>query len=324
MKKISQIVTYFNEEKYIAECVESLLKQTYANMEIIMVSDGSTDRGPQIVKSFNDDRIISIENPDNHGQGYCRNQGLDIATGEYVGFFDGDDISYPERLEVLATFLDEHVDIFCVSCDYEAIDEKGDVFDNKHPSVITDSNMIRAMFLFGCPVGCSCALFRRELVEKYSIRQNLEYRASQDYHYWLQCLEFGKFANIDRPLFYYRIYQSHTKSVIKRNQQEYDKWMIEIFGYAWKNRGFLLRDEDVLFIYHYLYKGNILLWWPWDIVKMFCFKCKVLVQTRRLGLIESKEIISIINSRINTLIPYFYPFRLCRQLFIKSNSDDDI
>lgn len=111
IEKITQIITYYNEEKYIAECIQILLNQTYQNLEIIAISDGSTDRGPEIVASFDDSRIVMINNTYNHGQGYCRNQGLDMATGEYVGFFDGDDISYPNRIGVLADFLDDNKDM---------------------------------------------------------------------------------------------------------------------------------------------------------------------------------------------------------------------
>lgn len=312
MKKISQIVAYYNEEKYILESIDSLLNQTYKNVEVIAISDGSTDKGPSILSNIDDDRLILINNSENHGQGYCRNQGMDIASGEYIGFFDGDDISDLRRLELLSNYLDEHEDVFCVSCDYEYIDEYGNIMDKAHPSPIIDDNMIKAMFLFGCPVGCSCALFRRELVDKYNLRELVGCKTAEDYHFWLQCLQFGKFANVIDKLFYYRQHSSHSKIAEKSNLKQHEKWMTEVFQFAWTTRGFDFKEAEMRFLYRYLYKCS-LLWWPHNIIKIMMFKNKVARQLRSLAIEEKKEIMDIIDNRIYILIPYLYPIRAFRR-----------
>lgn len=311
-KKITQIITYYNEEKYIAACIQSLLNQTYQNLEIIAISDGSTDNGPEIVASFDDSRIVMINNPDNHGQGYCRNQGLDMATGDYVGFFDGDDISHLNRLEFLASYLDSHEDIFCVSCDYECIDENGNIYEEKHPKVLTDINEIRANFLIGCPVGCSCALFRRKLVEEYHIRELVGCKTAEDYHFWLQCLPYARFVNVDMPLFYYRQHNSQSKIAEKSNVNKHQEWMEYVFKFAWESRGFEISDMDIEFVYTHLYKCN-LLWWPHDIVKAIVFRKKIAKQLSTMKLVETNEIVGMINERLYILIPYLFPIRFYRR-----------
>ena len=90
--KISVIVPVYNVEKYLNKCIESIVNQTYRNLEIILVDDGSPDNCPQMCDEWakKDDRIIVIHK-ENGGLSDARNKGLDIATGEYIGFVDSDD-----------------------------------------------------------------------------------------------------------------------------------------------------------------------------------------------------------------------------------------
>jgi glycosyltransferase involved in cell wall biosynthesis len=90
--KISVIVAAYNVENYIEKCLESIISQTYKNLEIIVVNDGSTDNTLNFIQNFSkmDHRIIMINKP-NGGLSSARNAGLDIANGDYIGFVDGDD-----------------------------------------------------------------------------------------------------------------------------------------------------------------------------------------------------------------------------------------
>jgi len=313
LKKVTQIITYYNEEKYIAECINSLLNQTYENLEIIAISDGSTDRGPNIVASIDDPRLIKINNLENHGQGYCRNQGLDIATGDYVGFFDGDDISYLNRIEVLGNYLDEHDDIFCVSCGCQYVNEAGEEIPNDNPPVTIGVNKIKAEFLFGCPVGCSCALFRKRLIDEYNLREILECKTCEDFHFWLQCLQYGDFQNVEEPLFYYRQHNSQSKIVRNDNRTMHAKWMTDTFYYGWTTRGFTVTRKDMEFIYYYLLL-NKLLWNPMRIYQCLEFRNRIKKQLLNLKLTESNDIIKSIDQRIYILVPYLYPVRALNRL----------
>ena len=88
--KLSIIIPTYNRSKYISKCIDSVLSQTYKNIEIIVIDDGSTDNTEEIIKNFNDKRIKYFKNT-NHGIGYSRNFGLDKATGDYIFFLDSDD-----------------------------------------------------------------------------------------------------------------------------------------------------------------------------------------------------------------------------------------
>ena len=104
---ISVIIPVFNVEKYLDKCMESVLKNTYRDLEVICVNDGSTDRCPEILRKWQeqDPRVIVV-NQENRGVAGGRNSGLDAATGEYIAFVDSDDWIHPGYFEsMLNCFL---------------------------------------------------------------------------------------------------------------------------------------------------------------------------------------------------------------------------
>ena len=109
MPKVSVIIPVYNVEKYLRECIDSVVNQTLKDIEIICIDDGSTDNSVNILKEYasKDDRFIILEQA-NQGAGAARNKGLDIAQGEFVAFMDGDDL-YPNNnvLEKLYTIAIE-------------------------------------------------------------------------------------------------------------------------------------------------------------------------------------------------------------------------
>ena len=90
MKDISIIVPIYNAERYINKCLNSIVKQTKKELEIILINDGSTDNTEKIIKTYKDKRIKYFKN-DNHGIGYSRNFGIEKATSKYIMFLDSDD-----------------------------------------------------------------------------------------------------------------------------------------------------------------------------------------------------------------------------------------
>lgn len=101
-KKVSVIIPYFNTMEFIRDCLNSLLKQTYSNLEIIIINDGSDKENTDALeKLITDKRIIYIKNSINQGVAYCRNKGMSSATGEYIFFIDSDDILNEYAIELM-------------------------------------------------------------------------------------------------------------------------------------------------------------------------------------------------------------------------------
>ncbi len=111
--KISIIVPVYNIEKYLEKSVDSLINQTYKNLEIILIDDGSSDNSPQICDDFaKKDSRIKVIHQKNKGVSAARNAGLDVAQGDYIGFCDGDDIPDKDMFEfLLNTAKEDNADI---------------------------------------------------------------------------------------------------------------------------------------------------------------------------------------------------------------------
>lgn len=115
---ISVIIPIYNVEKYLNECVDSVLQQTYSKLEIILVNDGSPDNcGPICEDYAKQDTRIVVMHKENGGLSDARNAGLDICKGEYISFIDSDDFVHPQFIEILYQNLLEH-DADISFCDY--------------------------------------------------------------------------------------------------------------------------------------------------------------------------------------------------------------
>lgn len=134
---ISVIVTAYNVERYIDECIESIVSQTYSNLEVILVDDGSSDRTPGMCDKWSkQDNRIKVIHKKNGGCSSAKNAGLAAATGDYIGFVDGDDYIVPEYYEtLLACLLETDSDI--VRTGMQRVDEDGNLLSCVIPQTAT-------------------------------------------------------------------------------------------------------------------------------------------------------------------------------------------
>lgn len=135
MDKISIIVPIYNVEKYIRRCIDSLIQQSYPYIEIILIDDGSTDNCGAICDEYNstNPNIVVVHKP-NGGLGYARNSGLDIASGDYVAFVDGDDYIGKDYLKNMYEMLKKTGADTCMS----GYTKKYDNHEQLHPHVLSD------------------------------------------------------------------------------------------------------------------------------------------------------------------------------------------
>ena len=99
--KISVIIPFYNAEKYLSDCLESIINQSFRDIEIICINDGSTDKSEQIIKEYSKkDKRIILYNQKNLGAGQARDKGVEISKGEYISFIDSDDLFHNKTLEI--------------------------------------------------------------------------------------------------------------------------------------------------------------------------------------------------------------------------------
>lgn len=123
---ISVIVPIYNAEQYLSNCVESICRQTYRDLEIILIDDGSTDHSLDICNALaKKDSRIQVIHKQNSGPSESRNMGLDTARGEYISFVDSDDYAHPQMLETLLKAL-INTDSDIAMCDFQYADKQHD------------------------------------------------------------------------------------------------------------------------------------------------------------------------------------------------------
>lgn len=156
--KISIIISVYNTEKYLEKCLDSVINQTYQNLEIILVDDCSKDGSLKVIEKYakKDKRIIVLKNDQNIGLASSRNKALDLATGDYIGFIDSDDYIDKGYYKVLATHIKES-DI--VVCDINLVYEKG----NNLVKCGTKDNQIINIINNGLAASACNKLFKKEL-----------------------------------------------------------------------------------------------------------------------------------------------------------------
>lgn len=127
MKKVSIVVPVYNAEKYLGYCINSILSQTYTNLEVILVNDGSVDSSPEICRNYAaiDDRIKIID-VENGGVSKARNIGIDYATGEYLQFVDSDDCIVPDMVEKMVLAV-ENYQMDLAICSFQMVTLENDL-----------------------------------------------------------------------------------------------------------------------------------------------------------------------------------------------------
>lgn len=149
LDKISVIVPVYGVEQYLDACIQSIAEQTYENLEIILVDDGSRDRCPEICDTWaKKDARIRVIHKENGGLSSARNAGLAVATGEYIGFVDSDDYIHPRMYEILLEAMKEN-DVkmaSCLSTPVKADGELPDIAKNADVTVLSVDQMLDGIF----------------------------------------------------------------------------------------------------------------------------------------------------------------------------------
>lgn len=194
---ISVIVPVYNTEYYVQKAIESLLKQTFGRFELILVDDASDDSTPAILRTYSDERIVSLRNTANRGTSFSRNRALQLAQGKYICIADADDVSFADRLEKQSDYLETHPDTLACGCRYA-------VFGNDQPVAVPEEyEEIAAGLMEGCPVLNASLMIRTDTLRKLGgYDQRLSYAA--DYDLCCRLALEGKITNLPETLLRYR------------------------------------------------------------------------------------------------------------------------
>ena len=183
MPKISVIMPAYNAERYIREAIDSILRQTWSDFELIIIDDGSTDSTAAIIAGYTDNRIRFCPNAQNMGVAATLNRGLELACGAYIARMDADDISLPERFAKQAAYLDAHPDVTVCGTAIE--------------------------LFFPCGIAHPSVMMRRAAILELG-GYDPAFNGMEDYELWCRVAEKGKIAVLPEILLRYRIHSGQV------------------------------------------------------------------------------------------------------------------
>ncbi|SEK28255.1 glycosyltransferase family 2 protein [Nitrosovibrio tenuis] len=220
---VSVIIPTYNCESYIVETLESILDQTFKNIEIIVVDDGSTDRTCQIVSSYG--ALVRLVTQSNSGVCAARNRGIREAAGRYLCLMDHDDYWFPDKLALQLEEMDAHPEVGLVYSTFiwwwpdadGTFPDPGSYRVQPYPAGIDEefSGWIYHLLLLDCWVLTSSALIRAEVFDKCGVfDESLPY--SEDWDLWLRISREYPFIKVKKPL---TLYRQHPRqgNLIPRN-----------------------------------------------------------------------------------------------------------
>ncbi|MBM2822231.1 MAG: hypothetical protein HW413_977 [Thermoleophilia bacterium] len=230
---VSVVVPVFNGEEYLAESLESILGQTYDNLEVVVMDDASTDRAPEILRLYaeRDPRVRYERQTKNRGIFGNINDGIALARGDYVAIHHSDDVYDREILAVEVAYLDRHPDIGAVFCTDIFIDRSGTEFGRlelppeiRAAEVLSYADVLNAIlrhqnvFIRG-----GTSLIRRAVYDEVG-RFDDRYALRADLDMWLRISRRFPIAILDRPLVRYRTHAENASVRYARFRTEPELW----------------------------------------------------------------------------------------------------
>lgn len=233
MSKVAFLLPVYNASRFLRECLDSILTQTYHDFELIACDDGSLDESLSILREYelHDNRVRVIANTRNLGIAATRNRLLSELSDSvrFIALMDADDVCFSNRLTRQMDFLDAHPEIAAVGASLEIIDENDDTTGfRKYP---VSSTELKKTILKSNPLSQSSLLLRREVFESIG-EYDEKCIASSDYAYWLKAMKKFKFANLSEPVIYYRISssqikQTHLKDTLRTTLRLQRKYLLD-------------------------------------------------------------------------------------------------
>ena len=233
---VSVVLPVYNGAAYLRESIDSILSQTYKNIELIIINDGSKDKSEEICLSYTDNRIRYFFQA-NIGLAATLNNGLKLCNGKYIARQDQDDISYKERFAKQVDFLEKNEAVILLGTRANIISETAAKFKTHNHA--TNSAVLRFDLLFNNPFVHSTIMFRKNSIEKVGY-YNTDKSIYEDYELWSRFSQNGRVTNLPDILLDYR---HHEQGLSKNTSYSENN---TLYNQTVKNLENLLGKSDVL------------------------------------------------------------------------------
>lgn len=217
---ISVVMSVYNGQIYLPTAIESILSQTFADFEFIIVDDGSIDNSLDIIREYSvkDGRISIVINMENIGLAMSLNKGINLAQGKYIARMDADDISVSDRFAKQTAFLENNTKVFALGGSVIYMDEGGKL--GKLGAYPLRPEQIKWYRYFGNPLAHPTVMFRKELFSEHGIHYDETLETTQDFNLWVQISQNFQIANLPDVLIYYRQHEQAVSQVMPLVQSQ--------------------------------------------------------------------------------------------------------
>lgn len=216
MPRVTVFMPAFNAERYIGQAIESVLDQSFADFDFVIIDDASIDDTYRVIQRYEyDPRLRVLRHSTNRGAPSTRNEGLKLISGEYVALMDADDVSAPERLQRQVEYLDAHPDIDVIATRWTLVDEHARPISTKgRPRQLYTPDEIAARMLFACPIHHPTVMARSAVLRRF--QYDSSFPASQDHELWSRMVQNHRFAVLPERLMLYRQHEGQTTAGTQR------------------------------------------------------------------------------------------------------------
>ncbi len=230
---LTVVMPVYNGEKYLSEAIKSVLDQTFDDFEFIIIDDGSTDHSNEIIASCKDKRVQLIKNERNRGIAYCRNVGLQRATGEFLAWVDCDDINIPTRFEKQIAFLKQNELYEVCGTWMTNFGGKKNVTDK----LSADPEIIKAKLLFKTALFHPTSMWRLSTIRKHNLSFNEGLPIAEDYDFYFRCSFLFPMTNLQESLYLYRASDTSISKKYKTKEEAHFNIHKVIYFQGLKNLG---------------------------------------------------------------------------------------
>ena len=218
---VSVLLAAHDAERFLRTAVESVLRQTVSDLEVIVVDDCSTDSTGGLLDAVEDPRLVRLRNDEQLGLAASLDRGLDAARGRYVARLDADDVALPHRLERQLARMRADAALAVLGSAVLELDETGR--PGRLHRMPTGRAEVRWASLFSSPFFHPSVLVERELLEREGLRYDPEYLESEDYDLWTRLLAVGEGDNLGEPLVLYRVHAGQASSARRDLQRDFQR-----------------------------------------------------------------------------------------------------
>ena len=202
------LLAVHNGGPYVRAAIESALKQTVTDLELIVVDDASTDATAAVLAGIDDGRLRVLRNDERQGLASSLNRGLDEARGRFVARLDADDVALPARIERQLHRIRARPTVAIVGSGVLELDDSGRLGPSH--AMPAGSVEVRWASLFSSPFFHPTVLVERDVLERHGLRYDADFEESEDYELWARLLEVADGDNLPAPLVLYRVHASQA------------------------------------------------------------------------------------------------------------------